>query len=223
MSIMKVAVIFSGCGYLDGTEIQEAVLTLLSLDRLGIEVACFASDKNSAVKNHLTGDIVNEKRNILIESARITRGKISNLVEINSEDFAGIILPGGAGVAQNLSDIASKGKDAEIIPKLRNLLIDFWRVRKPIAAICISPALVTAVLSQYTKLAVTIGEDKNNLIVNFGGEHVICAADSYYYDEENNIFSTPAYMLDARLSKIAVGINLMVNAFVDKLNNNKLL
>ncbi|MBQ4875414.1 MAG: isoprenoid biosynthesis glyoxalase ElbB [Rickettsiaceae bacterium H1] len=214
--MVKIAVILSGCGHLDGSEIRESVLTLLSLDKAKAEIQCFAPDKNLSVKNHLTDENQEEKRNILVESARIARGKIKDLTKMQEKDFAGIILPGGFGAAQNLSDLAINKKNTQVIPQLKNLLIDFWQVKKPIGAICIAPAIITAALSGYTSPEVTIGEDKNNLITNLGGKHKNCTADNYYFDQKNNIFSSPAYMLDAPLHKIARGIDSMVNAFIKK-------
>lgn len=38
----NVAVILSGCGYLDGAEVFEAVLSLLAIERRGAHYQCFA-------------------------------------------------------------------------------------------------------------------------------------------------------------------------------------
>ena len=206
----QVAIILSGCGHLDGSEIREAVLTLLSLEKLGIAYQCFAPDIEFNVTDHFSAQDQPQKRSVISEAARIARGNIKNLDELKVENFAAVILPGGYGAAKNLSDLASKGADAIVIPQLQSLLVNFWKTKKIIAAICISPALVVAALSQYTSISVTIGNDTDNLINKLGGKHIICAADNYYHDKENNILSTPAYMLDAKLNDIAVGIELMI-------------
>lgn len=98
----KVAVILSGCGYLDGSEIRESVLTLLALDTVHIEYQIFAPDEPLFhVIDHVSGEInMTERRNILQEAARIARGEISLLHKLDANEFDGLILPGGFGVAK---------------------------------------------------------------------------------------------------------------------------
>lgn len=213
--MVKVAVILSGCGHLDGSEIREAILTLLSLDKVGVRVKCFAPDQEYVVMNHITQQAEEETRNVMVESARITRGDIYDLNDIQEEDFDAIVLPGGYGSAKNLSDIA--GGNNNVIATLQNALIDFWKNKKPIAALCIAPALVVAALRKHASVVVTIGDDKDNLISRLGGKHIKCEADNYYHDQNHNIFSSPAYMLDAPLSEISIGIDLLIKAMVNSI------
>lgn len=111
----KVAMILSGCGVYDGSEIHETVLTLLRLSQQGAQVQCFAPDKPQMhVLNHLNGEEMNEQRNVLVESARITRGEVKDVRELKASDFDALILPGGFGVAKNLSDFAVKGSDCTV-------------------------------------------------------------------------------------------------------------
>ncbi|BBR75169.1 hypothetical protein WP4W18E11_34850 [Acinetobacter baumannii] len=146
----KVAVILSGCGYLDGSEIRESVLTLLALDTVNIEYQIFAPDEPLFhVIDHVSGEInMTERRNILQEAGRIARGKISSLDQLNENEFDGLILPGGFGVAKNLSTFAFKGAEARVHSTVASILKAFHQSKKPIGAICISPAL----------LALTFGE-----------------------------------------------------------------
>jgi enhancing lycopene biosynthesis protein 2 len=204
----RIAVVLSGCGYLDGAEIREAVIALLELDKAGANVQCFAPDITQMhVVNHLTGkESAGERRNVLVESARIARGEIKNLKEARAEDFDGLVLPGGFGVATNLSDLAMLGKDATVLPQFKKLLLNFIKAKKPIGAICISPAVLVAAVSSEIKPTVTIGEDKDNLIESLGGTHINRKTEDFYFDKENNIASCPAYMQDAPLSDIAEGI-----------------
>src|SRR5262245_51816147 len=119
MDMPKVAVILAGSGHQDGAEIREAVLTLLSLDREHAEVQIFAPDiEQKDVINHVTGKPMQEKRNVLVEAARIARGKIKPLSDAKASQFDALILPGGFGAAKNLSDLLSKGKDCAVIPEL---------------------------------------------------------------------------------------------------------
>ena len=77
MSKKRFAVVLSGTGVYDGSEIHEAVLTLLAIDRQSAEYNCFAPDiEQYHVINHLTGEeSAGEHRNVLVESARIARGR----------------------------------------------------------------------------------------------------------------------------------------------------
>lgn len=112
----RVGVVLSGCGVYDGSEIHEAVLTLLALDRAGAQTVCFAPDKPQFhVVNHLTGDVTNENRNILVESARIARGKIQPLSEADAQQLDALIVPGGFGSAKNLSDLATQGPHVRLM------------------------------------------------------------------------------------------------------------
>jgi len=106
----KVGVLLSGCGVYDGAEIHESVLTLLALDRAGARIACMAPDMEQLhVMNHYSQSESDEKRNVLVESARIARGDIQNLAEVDASQMDALIIPGGFGAAKNLSDFAVKG------------------------------------------------------------------------------------------------------------------
>ena len=106
-----IGVILSGCGFLDGAEIRESVLTLLALDKAGAETLIMAPNiEQHHVINHLTGEEeIAEPRNILIESARIARSKVVDIKTVDPEKLDGLVLPGGFGVAKNLCDFAFKG------------------------------------------------------------------------------------------------------------------
>ena len=99
----NIGVILAGCGYLDGAEIREAVLTLLAIDQHGAKAKMFAPNIDQHhVVNHLSGEETKETRNVLLESARIARGEIQDLQDLNMSDLDAIILPGGFGVAKKL-------------------------------------------------------------------------------------------------------------------------
>ncbi|MFW6328284.1 MAG: isoprenoid biosynthesis protein ElbB, partial [Bacteroidota bacterium] len=91
------------------------------------------------VINHLTGEEMDEKRNVLVESARIARGNIKKLAEFNAADFDALLFPGGFGAAKNLSDYAFKGTDVQVIPDIANAIQQMHTLDKPIGALCISP------------------------------------------------------------------------------------
>jgi enhancing lycopene biosynthesis protein 2 len=208
----RVGVVLSGCGFKDGGEIHESVLTLLALDRAGAEVHCFAPDVDQAkVVNHLTGEPVEETRNVLVESARIARGEIKDLEEANADDLDALVLPGGFGAAMNLSDFAVKGPDGTVNPTLAKLLRDMHAQKKPIGAICIAPATVALALGS-EKPTLTIGNDAGTAqaIEACGASHQDCPVDDFVVDRERRIVTTPAYMLGPSIRHIAAGIDRCV-------------
>ncbi len=207
-----IGVLLSGCGVYDGSEIHEAVLTLLSLDRAGAEILCMAPDmEQNDVMNHLTGQPMKEKRNVLVESARIARGDIRNIREVKASDIDGLILPGGLGATKNLSNFAFKRDDAEVQPDVKRLLVEMVQAGKPIGAICIAPATLTKALSGYDP-EVTIGNDPATAeaIEAMGGKHHTAGVEDICVDLRNKLVTTPAYMLGPGIRDVASGIEKLV-------------
>jgi len=208
----KIGVLLSGCGVYDGSEIHEAVLTLLFLDRAGAEIFCMAPDMPQRhVINHITNEAVEEERNVLVESARIARGDIQDLKDISSRDLDALIIPGGFGAAKNLSDFAEKGPDATVHPEVNRILDEMTTASKPVGAICIAPATLTRALAVKSP-EVTIGTDTGtaSAITTMGGIHHDCTVDMIHVDEKNRIVTTPAYMLGPGIKDVAVGIEKLV-------------
>ncbi len=213
----RIGVLLSGCGVFDGSEIHEAVLTLLALDRAGAEMVCMAPDADQFhVINHLTQQVTGETRNVLVESARIARGEIRNLKDVQAEDLDGLIIPGGFGAAKNLSDFAVKGPEASVHPEVQRILKAMADAGKPIGAICIAPATLTKALSE-RRPEVTIGTDTGTAaaIESMGGVHRICTVDHIHVDERNRLVTTPAYMLGPGIKDVAEGIEKLVNKVID--------
>lgn len=202
----KVAVVLSGCGVFDGAEIHESVLTLLALERLGAAVQCFAPDVTQAhVVNHLSGDVAQgESRNALVEAARIARGDVKPLSQFQAADFDAIALPGGFGVAKNLSTFAFDGAACSVNADLERALKEMVAAGKPIAALCITPAIVAKVLDG---AEVTIGSDQDtaNAIETMGGKHTQTTHGEVVIDQRYKLVTTPCYMLNATVSQIADG------------------
>jgi enhancing lycopene biosynthesis protein 2 len=213
----KVGVVLSGCGVFDGTEIHEAVFTLLAIDRQGAEAVCMAPDIDLEEVDHLSGQPTGAKRSVLAESARIARGKIRNIRELKATDLDAIIFPGGFGAAKNLCNFASKGAEATIHPEVARLLKEMAAARKPIGAICIAPTLIAATLGKEYTPQVTIGTDAGTAaaINATGSTHVACPVTDFVVDKENRIVTTPAYMLAERISEAAEGIAKAVRAVID--------
>jgi enhancing lycopene biosynthesis protein 2 len=209
----RVGVILSGCGTLDGTEIQEAVLTLLFLDRAGAEAVCAAPDIDQVhVLNHMSNEEMAQRRNVLVESARITRGNIVELKSLKADQIDALILPGGFGAVKNLSDFALKGPDAAVHPEVERILQEVHAAGKPIGAMCIAPATVAKTLGDASP-AVTIGEDRGTAaaIETMGAIHHKCQVDEIHIDSRNKVVTTPAYMLGPGIKDVALGIEKLVN------------
>jgi enhancing lycopene biosynthesis protein 2 len=215
----RVAVLLSGCGVFDGSEIHETVFALLALDNAGAEIICCAPDVEQAhVVNHLTGEPTSERRNALVESARIARGKIKDLREIRASEIDAVIMPGGYGAAKNLSSYATDGANASVHPEVERLLCEMASTRKPIGAICIAPVvLARALQAKNLKVSLTIGNDEQTSqhIQGFGAEHVCCPVREFVIDKENRVVSTPAYMLGKGPSEVFVGIEKLVKAVLE--------
>lgn len=216
----KIGVILSGCGVYDGSEIHEAVITLLAIDRCGAEAVCMAPNiPQMHVVNHLSGEpAAGETRNVLVESARIARGKIRDLAQVKASDFDALILPGGFGAAKNLCDFAVKGADCSVNPEVARLVRETVAAKKPLAAVCIAPALVARVLGGDKKSpALTIGTDPGTAgaLEAMGAKHHSCPVKEFVIDKQNKLISTPAYMLAGRISEAADGIEKTVKALID--------
>ena len=174
----------------------------------------FAPDiEQTKVVNHLSGDEMNEGRNVLVESARIARGNITDLAELTADDMDGLIFPGGFGAALNLCDFALKGADCDIHPDVNRIIHEMLAENKPLGFICISPAVFARARKNSEKAAkITIGNDQKTVdqIEKLGSQHEICTVDNFIEDEENKIVSTPAYMLAGNISEAALGIEKLV-------------
>lgn len=208
----RVGVLLSGCGVQDGSEIHEAVLTLLALDEAGAEIVCMAPNKPQArVVDHRTNKEVRESRNCLVEAARIARGKIRDLADVRAEEIDAVILPGGFGAALNLCDFAVKGEKCAVDPQVRRLLSAMHAQSKPIGAICIAPAVLAAALgAESPKL--TIGTDPGTAesLERMGASHVSCPVDQHVVDEANRVVTSPAYMLADSIKELRLGITKVV-------------
>lgn len=212
----QVAVVLSGCGVYDGTEIHEAVLTLLALDRAGVQAICFAPDKPQLhVINHLSGEEMPESRNILLESARIVRGKIQALSQANAEQLDALIVPGGFGAAKNLSSFATQGAECAVDPDLSKLIREIYKKNKPMGFMCIAPVLLPKVIDQPLRLTIGNDPDLGEVIDAMGGEPVICPVDDIVVDIENKVVTTPAYMLAESIGEAARGIDKLVSRVLD--------
>ena len=212
----KIGVVLSGCGVYDGSEIHEAVFTLLAIDRQGYEAVCMAPNSDLSVINHLTRQETGEKRSVLVESARIARGNIRDIKEVTAAELDAIIFPGGFGAAKNLCDFAAKGAAASVNPDVARLLKEMATAKKPIGAVCIAPAFIAAVLGKEYSPTVTIGNDAGTAaeIDKTGAKHQVCPVTELVVDRKNKLVTSPAYMLAERITEVAEGIDKCVREVV---------
>jgi len=210
----RVGVVLSGCGVNDGSEIHESVITMLALDRAGADIVFMAPNIDQLhVINHYTGSEMDESRNVLMESARITRGKIRDMAEVHASDVDALIFPGGFGVAKNLCDYAMAGTDCSVNPDVKRLATDVHKAEKPIGIICIAPAMFAKIMQGTgDSVEMTIGTDEQTSsdINSMGSNHITCSVEDIVIDKKNKVVSTPAYMLDQRISEVAEGIEKLV-------------
>ncbi|WP_252180611.1 isoprenoid biosynthesis glyoxalase ElbB [Endozoicomonas sp. 4G] len=208
----KVAVILSGSGVFDGSEIHEAVLTLLSLDRREASYQCFAPDiAQHHVINHMTGDEMAESRNVLVEAARIARGEIRPVTELKADDFDALVLPGGFGAAKNLSDFAFSGSELTVQSDVSFAVKSFAEAGKPVGLMCIAPAIAGRIFGE--GVLATIGNDAETAaaLEQTGVKHVECAVDDIVVDDHHKLVTTPAYMTARSISEAARGIDKLVD------------
>ncbi|GAL09067.1 sigma cross-reacting protein 27A [Vibrio astriarenae] len=214
----NVAIILSGCGVYDGTEINEAVLTLLELERNGISYQTFAPDMLQAhTINHAKGEATQETRNVLVESNRITRSETSALEDLDASEFDALVFVGGFGAAKNLSNFAFDQPHYSAIPQVSEVIRSFHSQNKWIVALCIAPVLLASTLPN---IKVTIGNDQEiaRLLESKGHTHVDCKTDSFVVDVTNQLITTPAYMTGQSIKEVHEGIQATIQHLGTKIS-----
>ena len=214
MSKKQIAVILSGCGHQDGAEIHEATFTLWAIHKNGADYRCFAPNiVQHHVLNHITGQEMDEQRNVLIESARIARGKVEDLALFDAAAVDALVIPGGVGAAKNLCTYAFDGPQCTVNKDVEQAVKAMHQAGKPLGALCIAPVLLAKVLGDIT---LTIGQDEDTAaqVREMGATHAPTGIGEIAVDQENKIVSTPCYMLDSRVDQIADGADSLVQALL---------
>lgn len=215
----KVAVILSGCGVYDGSEIAESCAALLALHRHRAQaVACAPDIAQMHVVDHLSGEpAAGERRNVLVEAARLVRGEIRPLDEVDAAAVDAVLLPGGFGAAKNLSDFASVGADCTVQPQVEAFLRAAHAAGRPIGAMCIAPVILARVFGRELQPKLTIGTDPATakMIAAMGAEHVECPASGVVVDEVNRFATTPAYMMAGDIAEVFDGAHAFVGRLLE--------
>ena len=219
----RFAVVLAGCGRKDGSEINEAITLLLSIEQHHCEYQCFAPDRpQTEVIDHLTDKkVANAKRNILTEAARLARSNVRPIEEYKADDFDGLLFSGGYGVAKNLCDYAYKGAAMEVQPDVARAIIETHEAHKPIGGMCIAPVMFAKLIPN---VCVTLGmegtPDADN-VRKMGAEHVQTEHGDVCADNAELVFTTPAYMLDATLKDVYDGAYNLIDTIVDTLEGKR--
>jgi enhancing lycopene biosynthesis protein 2 len=211
----QIAVVLSGCGFKDGSEIHEAVLTLLAIDRQGAAYQCFAPDvRQRDVIDHLSGKTTADIRNVLVESARIARGDIRDLATFSVDAFDGLIFPGGFGAAKSLCSFAADGIACTVEPSVERVIRSMHAAAKPIGALCIAPVILARVLGT---VELTVGNDAKTAaaLASMGARHRSSGHGEVVVDRAARVVTTPCYMLDSTVGQIADGADALVKALIE--------
>jgi enhancing lycopene biosynthesis protein 2 len=214
--MLNIAVILSGCGVYDGSEIHEATLTLLSIEKLGHQTQCFApSMPQIKTINHLNQTASTDTRNTLQESARIARGNIQPLDQAQNHSIDAVIFPGGFGAATQLCDFANKGAKASLHPEVKTLASNMLAQKKPMGFLCIAAVMVPLIYPPQARC--TIGNDPETAqtIETMGAKHINChQADEVVIDQQHQICSSPAYMLAKNLLTLEKSIHNCLSSLI---------
>lgn len=214
----KFAVVLAGCGRKDGTEINEAITLLLAIEQHNYEYQCFAPNRPQAeVVDHFTEKQVKEERNIMVEAARIARGKILPIEQFKAEDYDALFFSGGYGVAKNLCDYAYKGAAMEVKPDVARVILEMHEAGKPIGAMCIAPVMLARLIPDVCVTLGTEGTPDTDNVRAWGANHVQTENGDVCADNEKLVFTTPAYMLNATIKDVYDGACNMVDAVLEVL------
>ncbi len=224
---MKIGVLLSGCGVYDGSEIHEATFTLLAIDENKAEALCMAPDiLQHHVLNHINGEEIDEKRNVLVESARIARGNIRSLKDVACDDIDAMVIPGGFGAAKNLTKWAFEGPAGDINPEVKRIIVEMHDAGKPVCGLCMGPTVIAKALEESgVQVSLTVGttdesspydiKDVSDGMEALGAKAVMHSIREIETDEVNKIVSAPCYMMDASVAEVRGNIKMAVDKLIE--------
>ena len=157
-----------------------------------------------------------KKLNDIVENPEEYLSKSSEDSEFGDEtpeDFDAVVFPGGNGSAKNLFTYAIEGANCTVREDTAAIIRAFHNAGKPIGALCIAPVMIAKVLGDVT---VTVGSDPGTVrnVESFGTKHEITIQKGVCADTANKVFTTPCYMLPARISDIADCADNLVKAMM---------
>ncbi|GAA0876339.1 isoprenoid biosynthesis glyoxalase ElbB [Wandonia haliotis] len=223
----KIGVLLSGCGVYDGVEIHESVFTMLAIQEAGAEYICISVNKpQHHVVNHLTGEEMKESRNMMIEAARIARGNVKDITEVDPADIDALVIPGGFGSAKNFTSWAFEGPEGMVLPEVKLLIVNMINIGKPVCALCVSPVVVSKALEDSDIHAtMTLGTTEESSpydiqgfsdgIKQTGVEPVFKTVKEVQVDTVNRIVSAPCYMMDANMIEVRNNIKSAIEETIN--------
>ena len=194
----KAAVILAGCGYKEGSEIHEAVLSYLAMSGSGIGYHSFSTEK------------------MLKASAPIARDQISLLSTLKEKDYDFLWMPGGMGVVKNLTTFLQDGPNCTVDSDIRRVIEEFHKAGKPIVAVCIAPVLIAKVL-EGKGIQMTLGTNKSDCetLKALGMNPVVCKVDEVCFDKMHNIYTTPGYMEPPSITGIYSALQKIAKSLIE--------
>lgn len=197
---IQVGLLLSGCGHYDGSDVQEAVLCGVALDRKGAKVVALAPGRPILhVVDHTTGDEMEASaRDIYLESARILHDKIHLVPGFPLDTLQALVVPGGFGGAKNLmTSFAKLGERREPHADAAQIVRHFLDARRPVGVVGLGDILVRHLTGQALEDPAP-GLDPTRASI----------------DAERRIVTTPGFKSFRRVSEVAAGIDAMVEALL---------
>ncbi len=222
----KIAVLLAGCGVYDGSEIHEATFALLAIAQNGAEYQCFAPDNDQYhVINHLNGQETSERRNVLVESARIARGNVKSIDELNAFHFDALVIPGGFGAAKNLNQWAINGPDGDIDTLVQIAIRAFVDSGKPVCGLCMGPTVIAKALQgSGISVSLTVGTTTepspydiaaiSRGMQSLGVKPEMKSKKEITIDSDNRIVSAPCYMMEATIDEVYLNVKQAIDATI---------
>jgi enhancing lycopene biosynthesis protein 2 len=229
MMSYRIGVLLSGNGVYDGSEIHESVFTLLAIDENKGEAVCMAPNiEQHHVVNHISGDEMPEKRNVMVEAARIARGAILDLADMNADKLDALVIPGGFGAAKNLTKWAFSGPDGEINAEVKRIINEFVQAKKTIVGLCMGPTVIAKALqgagleerltvgsteekSPYEIAAISQGMEKTGAVAEMKTIREIAV------DHKNRIITAPCYMMEGSITDVRDNIKQAIDELFEML------
>jgi enhancing lycopene biosynthesis protein 2 len=220
--MLNFAMVLSGCGGEDGSDVWEVVLLSYFLSKKGVIPLFFAPDwEQKEVLDHLTKTVSSDIRNVLKESARIAGEAIRDVSALSGKDIDALILPGGEGMIKNLSDMVGEPKHDYLKPKpeLQRIIREIYRRKKPIGACGVAALVVASALREIldTPLTLTIGKDPGLIqqAEGLGAFNVLSRGTEVVIDSEHKLVTTPARLLKLKLVETALSLENLIDGIIE--------
>ena len=214
---MNIAVLLSGCGIGDGSQPEEVIATYISLDKIGATYTPVALDViQKRTVNHVAEQTDCSTRNILVESARIGRGRILSLSNTSFDEFDALVIPGGMGLLINYTNMISQDKPIVVDHYIKYFIMSFVKSSKPIGIMCSAIRLISLIFES-ENMDITLYGKKQQVGTSEKINFVNCLATDIVIDNENNIISTPAFIESQNLYQISIGIDKMIGEIFSRM------